>query len=100
MTMRRSPSQYLPGRPAYYADIDLSRDPDLELFDAFYSVMRNLSYREMSALARTFVVSYVTIWRWKLGRTAPRDGTIKLVIHWANQGKPLIKKQCLRFTMF
>lgn len=93
-------SPYLPGRPAFYADIDLRKDPRQELFDSFYSAMRTLSYREMNALARTLGLSYVTIWRWKLGRAAPQDRAINQVVHWVNCGKPIIKRQRERFTMF
>jgi hypothetical protein len=97
--MRRLPSQYLPGRPSYYADIDLSRDLEQGQVDAFYSVMSSLTYREMMALSRTLGCNYVTVWRWKQIRTVPRDGIVKLIIRWGSQGKPLIKKQRERFSM-
>lgn len=98
MSAYKQPSRYLPGRPAYYADITFGRDPDQPLFDKFYTVTRSLSYREMIGLARTLGVRPVTIWRWKTGQTAPRYGVMSKVIEWGEQGKPLVKRQRDRYA--
>ena len=71
------------------ADIDLSHDPDLELYDQFYEACSALTYPEQTALARTLGFGTRTIRRWKEGVTFPtRKGIATLVILWVLNGKP------------
>jgi len=95
-----SRSAYLPGRPSYRADIDLKSDLDLPLLDKFYAAVKTLTSREVGALAHSLYCSRACIWQWQHGQTAPRYGTMAKVIAWVESGKPVIKTQHERGTMF
>lgn len=77
------------GRPYVVADIDMSIDPDLELYDQFYEACSELSYPDQRALARTLGFGTRTIRNWKAGITfPPRNGIASRVILWVGSGKP------------
>ena len=95
-----SRSPYLPGRPSYRADIDLKADSELPLLDKFYGAVQTLTPREVGALAHGLYCSRACVWRWQHGQTAPTYGTMVQVIAWVERGKPVIKTQHKRWTMF
>lgn len=77
------------GRPYQVADIDLVHDPDLELYDRFFSACSDLRYSDTVVLARTLGIQVRTIRNWKAGATfPPRKGVATLVIVWVKNGKP------------
>jgi hypothetical protein len=77
------------GRPYQVADIDLVHDPDLELYDKFFSACSVLRYSDTVVLARTLGIQVRTIRNWKAGTTfPPRKGMAHLVIMWVASGKP------------
>lgn len=77
------------GRPYHVADIDLSYDPDLELYDNFFNACAGLRYFETVVLSRTLGVEARTVRNWKAGLTFPkRNGIASQVIRWVNDGKP------------
>ena len=77
------------GRPYQVADIDMIKDPDLELYDQFYAACLQLRYSDTVALSRTLGVGIRTVRNWKAGVTFPtRRGIATLVIFWVTNGKP------------
>jgi len=77
------------GRPYRVPDIDLRYDPNQELYDRFYEACRTLSYSDMKLLGRFFGLNWITIWRWKAGKTFPTQTIASQVILWVSTGKPL-----------
>jgi hypothetical protein len=77
------------GRPYQVADIDLTHDPDLDLYDQFYSACAELTYPDQRALARALGFEERTIRNWRAGNTfPPRKGIATMVILWVSNGKP------------
>jgi hypothetical protein len=77
------------GRPYHTADIDFSKDPDLELYARFYEACSTLCYFDTVVLSRALGVDVVTVRRWKARQNFPeRKGTAQHVINWVASGKP------------
>lgn len=71
------------------ADIDMVKDPDLDLYDSFFKACSQLRYSDTVALSRAFGVGVRTVRNWKAGATFPtRRGIATLVILWVTNGKP------------
>lgn len=91
--------RYLPGRPSYWADISWEKSMAQPVINKFYAAIRELTTREITALAHGLYCSRAAIWRWQHGQTAPDYERMAQVIAWVEAGKPMIKTQHERYTM-
>lgn len=79
------------GRPCLVADIDFSKDIELNLWDQFYDACSEFHYAEIMGLSRAYGISRSTVENWKYKKTFPRKGRAQQVLDWVNNGKPMKK---------
>ena len=91
------------GRPRYVADLNLAQDLALPYYEEFYAACRDLSYRDIIALARRLGCTPRSLYRWKHLEKCPRFDTMLKVIEWTAAGKPIkleSQAQVHKATMF
>ena len=84
------------GRPIVAAIISTVDDDEIELYDNFFRICKQLTFSDRLAISYGLGITFRTVDNWYYGYNFPKEKSIaKGIINWYENGKPVKKiDQC------